>query len=54
MIYVGDVAVAESSRAGFAESRGGLNIGCDTNRTPGTFFSGLIDDVRIYNRVVRP
>ncbi|MBN2128629.1 MAG: hypothetical protein JW741_04000 [Sedimentisphaerales bacterium] len=53
-IYADDVAVAESSRVGFAESRGGLNIGCDTNMTPGTFFSGLIDEIRIYTRVVMP
>jgi len=32
----------------------GLYIGVDKNYTPGTFFSGLIDDVRIYNRVVSP
>jgi hypothetical protein len=32
----------------------GLNIGCGTNLTPGSFWSGLIDDVRIYNRVIKP
>lgn len=30
-------------------SLGGLNIGCGSNSVVGTFFSGLIDDVRIYN-----
>lgn len=33
---------------------GGLNIGCGENMTPESFFSGLIDDVRIYGRAVRP
>jgi hypothetical protein len=33
---------------------GGLNIGCGKDMTPGTFFTGLIDDVRIYDRAVRP
>jgi len=37
-----------------ADCTGGVNIGCGKNMTPVTFFSGLIDDVRIYNRVVRP
>ncbi len=32
----------------------GLNIGCGADRAPGSFWSGLIDDVRIYNRVVKP
>jgi len=26
----------------------------DKNYAPGTFFSGLIDDIRIYNRAVSP
>jgi hypothetical protein len=33
---------------------GGINIGAGKNLDAGTFFSGLIDDVRIYNRVVSP
>ncbi|MFC1795370.1 LamG-like jellyroll fold domain-containing protein [Planctomycetota bacterium] len=32
----------------------GLFLGAGCYREPGTFFSGLIDDVRIYNRVVSP
>jgi uncharacterized protein (TIGR03437 family) len=30
----------------------GFNIGATGNPTPGTFFAGSIDDVRIYNRVL--
>jgi Tol biopolymer transport system component len=33
---------------------GDLQIGVGKNLDPGTFFSGLIDDVRIYNRVLTP
>jgi N-acetylneuraminic acid mutarotase len=54
-LYVDEVLVAEDTQAGGpADCTGGLNIGCDKDMAPGTFFSGLIDDVRIYNRAVRP
>ena len=32
----------------------GLYLGGGSTLAPGTFFSGLIDDVRIYSRVVHP
>jgi hypothetical protein len=32
----------------------GLYIGVGKDYASGTFFSGLIDDVRIYNRAVAP
>jgi hypothetical protein len=35
-------------------SAGGLYIGAGTNLEPGSFFSGLIDDIRIYNRAIAP
>ena len=35
-------------------SNNGLYIGCGKMRESGSFFSGLIDDIRIYNRVVNP
>jgi hypothetical protein len=53
-LYVDDTLVAEDSQPGLADSLGGLNIGCGSDLAAGTFFSGLIDDVRIYNRAVRP
>jgi hypothetical protein len=31
-----------------------LYIGAGASLTPGTFWSGLIDDVRIYDRAVKP
>ena len=33
-------------------ARGGLYIGTGKNLEVGTFFSGLIDDVRIYNKAL--
>jgi hypothetical protein len=33
---------------------GGLYFGTGSALAPETFFSGLIDDVRIYNRAVKP
>jgi N-acetylneuraminic acid mutarotase len=53
-LYVDDILVAEDTQANLQVSDSGLYIGCGKAREPGTFFSGLIDDVRIYNRVVSP
>jgi hypothetical protein len=53
-LYVDDVAVAEDTQVNLAASENGLYIGAGTAMEPGSFFSGLIDDVRIYNRVVSP
>jgi N-acetylneuraminic acid mutarotase len=53
-LYVDDVLVAEEADVGVAACYGHVNIGCGENATPGTFWSGLIDDVRIYNRAVKP
>ncbi|MHC4116878.1 MAG: hypothetical protein ACYSWO_05160 [Planctomycetota bacterium] len=36
------------------DSYGGSYFGASSALTPGTFFSGTIDDVRIYNRTVHP
>ena len=53
-LYVDDVAVAEDTQVNLASSDDGLCIGTGTAMEPGSFWSGLIDDVRIYNRAVRP
>ena len=53
-LYVDDILVAEDIQEGLADSSGILNIGCGSNLIAGTFWSGLIDDVRIYDRVVCP
>jgi N-acetylneuraminic acid mutarotase len=53
-LYVDDILVAEDTQNNLSSSPGGLKIGCGSNSAVGTFWSGLIDDVRIYNRTVRP
>jgi len=53
-LYVDDLLVAEDTQNNLSSSLGGLNIGCGSNSETGTFWSGLIDDVRIYNRAVHP
>ena len=52
-LYVDGVAVAQDSEESLKAAFGGLNIGCGKDLGAGTFWSGLIDDVRIYNRVVK-
>jgi len=47
-----DVASDEQERP--IVSGNGLNIGCGGNLAPGSYFSGMLDDVRIYNRAVKP
>ena len=53
-LYVDDFLVAEDTQQGLDSSISGLNIGCGSNSASGTFWSGLIDDIRIYNRAVSP
>ena len=53
-LYVDDVLVAEDTQMRLADCHGGLNIGCGVNMAPGAFWNGPIDDVRIYNRAVKP
>jgi hypothetical protein len=53
-LYMDSILVAEDTQSKLADCYGGLNIGCGKDIAPGTFFTGLIDDVRIYTRVVRP
>ena len=54
MLYVDGIAVAEDTQNGLEGSQMGLYIGTGKTMESGTFFSGLIDDVRIYNRLVNP
>jgi hypothetical protein len=53
-LYVDNVLVAEDTQKGLAASSGKLPIGCGKDMAAGTFWTGLIDDVRIYTRAVRP
>ena len=53
-LYVDSVLVAEDTQSTLPNSNNGLYIGTGKGMESGSFFSGLIDDVRIYNRVVSP
>jgi hypothetical protein len=53
-LYVDDVLIAQDTQLSLEGSNNGLYIGCGKNMEPGTYWSGLIDDVRIYNRAVIP
>jgi hypothetical protein len=54
ILYVDDMEVAIDTQSGLGSSEGGLYIGAGKNLEPGSFFSGLIDDVRIYDRAITP
>jgi len=54
ILYVDGVEAARDTQSGIAGSTNGLYIGAGSKLTAGTFWSGLIDDVRIYNRAVQP
>jgi len=53
-LYVDGVEVANDDvpLSSLASADGGLFFGTGCYRKPGTFFSGLIDDVRIYNQAL--
>ncbi len=53
-LYVDGAEAAQDTQATLIGSCGGLYIGAGSTLAPGTFWSGLIDDVRIYNRAVKP
>jgi len=54
VLYIDDLETARDSQSSLGGSDGGLNIGADISLDPGTFWSGLIDDIRIYNCAVNP
>jgi hypothetical protein len=51
-LYVDNVVVAKDALDGLESAAGGFYIGTDKAMKSGTYFSGLIDDIRVYNRVV--
>jgi hypothetical protein len=54
ILYVDDIEAARDTAESLEAAYGGLHIGAGSGLEPGTFFSGLIDDVRIYDRAIRP
>ena len=54
ILCVDDVEVATDTQTSLTGSTDGLFIGAGSALSPGSFWSGLIDDVRIHNRAMRP
>ena len=54
ILYVDGIEVARDIAESLEPADGGLHIGAGSGLGSGTFFSGLIDDVRIYNRAIIP
>ena len=52
MLCADGVVVAEDTLDGLEASAGALYIGVGNNWADGSFFSGLIDDVRIYDKAL--
>jgi hypothetical protein len=53
-IFVDDIIVATDTQLFFPDYARGFYIGVDKDRTVGTFWTGLIDDVSIYDQAVIP
>ena len=54
ILYVDDIEAAKDYTARPDWLDPGLYIGAGCTLAPGTFWSGLIDDVRISNRAIKP
>jgi len=52
ILYADGVEVATDTQTGLGSSDGGLYIGAGKNLEPDSFFSGLIDDIGIYNQAL--
>jgi len=53
ILYVDGVEVARDTQASLAACAGGLYLGVGGTLATGSYWSGLIDDVRIYDRAVK-
>jgi hypothetical protein len=54
ILYIDDEEVASDTQTDIGSSESGLYFGVSNTLAPNTFWSGLIDDIRIYNRAVSP
>ncbi len=53
-LYIDGVEVARDSTPIIMASEDGLNIGTGHGLEPDSFFTGLVDDVRVYNQALEP
>jgi subtilisin family serine protease len=54
ILYVDGIEVARDAQAALTPSSGSLYIGAGSTMAATSFWKGLIDDVRIYDRAVKP
>jgi len=54
ILYVDDLEIARDTVNNLEQAHGAFYIGTGSGLEAGLFWSGMIDDVRIYNRVVKP
>jgi subtilisin family serine protease len=54
ILYVDDIEVTRDTQTTLVGTYAGLYVGAGSTLAPGSFWSGLIDDVRIYDRAVKP
>jgi hypothetical protein len=54
ILYVDDIEVIRDTVDHLDAAGGGLYIGAESSLERSTFFSGMIDDIRIYNQAVSP
>ena len=54
VLYVDGVQIARDTQVSLEGSAGGLSIGAGSTLTAGSFWKGLLDDVRVYDRAVKP
>ena len=54
ILYIDDNNVAQDTQTGLPSSETGLYIGTGKSMESDSFWSGLIDDVHIYDRVIKP
>ncbi len=54
ILYVDTIEVARDTIDTLASCKGALHIGAGSHLQPNSFWSGMIDDVRIYDRVIVP
>jgi hypothetical protein len=53
-LYVDDIEVALDAQSSLVGSTGDMTLGAGSTLAPASFWSGLIDDIRVYNKAVRP
>jgi subtilisin family serine protease len=53
-LYVDGMEVAQDTQDSMAGSTGSMTLGAGSSTAQATFWKGLIDDVRVYDRAVKP